>query len=179
MSRNAEFDCWWLHGRTTRDAPPEKLPQWETFSAAPWNERVAHGYMFVPDDVDPKDRGTWQSLCGRREVPESEHDPRSYYLKRGGGKVKAQPDREDSSGCCARCASLFSRRWNVVHAKRGAPKKREKDRLSKLVAFRVKPSEHRDVKKAAKASGDKSVGEFSRRVTLESAKALLEVSDGS
>lgn len=71
-----------------------RYPVWECFP--PYGDRAYHGYL--PD----AEEGVAVSLCGRRTVPLSEHDPRARHV-RVRGKKADQPDLADTTGYCAAC----------------------------------------------------------------------------
>lgn len=77
-------------------------PVWECFP--PYGDRVSHAYVRTPEDADEA-----VSLCGRRSVVLSDHDPRACYV-RGPGKKAEQPDVVDTSGSCAACVDVADRR---------------------------------------------------------------------
>jgi hypothetical protein len=77
-------------------------PTWECFP--PFGDRGAHAYVRNPEDETEA-----VSLCGRRSIVLSDHDPRAHYV-RVPGKKGAQPDLSDTSGCCAACVNVADRR---------------------------------------------------------------------
>lgn len=92
------------------------LPVWECFP--PYGDRTYHGYLWNPGEA------RWVSLCFRREVEDSPHDPRARYLSKRGGRKGDQPDPVDGSGHCARCLRRHAARLKPTRISAGALRKR-------------------------------------------------------